>query len=61
MKRLDDVTAEDIGGGINLLDLGASGQPPEYWTRIAPLINLIGFDPNNQEARTSRKTKNQLS
>jgi FkbM family methyltransferase len=57
MKRLDDVTAEDIGGGINLLDLGASGQPPEYWTRIAPLINLIGFDPNKQECERLAKQK----
>src|SRR5215813_8166362 len=49
MKRFEDVTPEDIGGGINLLDLGASGRPPEYWTRLAPLTNLIGFDPNEGE------------
>jgi len=57
MKRLDDLTPEDIGGGINLLDLGASGQPPEYWTRVAPLTNLIGFDPNKQECERLAKQK----
>jgi FkbM family methyltransferase len=58
MKRFEDVMPEDIGGGINLLDLGASGQPPAYWARLAPLINLIGLDPNRQECErlTQQKT-----
>ena len=57
MKRFDDVTPEDIGGGINLLDLGASGNPPAYWVRLAPLTNLIGFDPNRQECERLEKQK----
>ncbi|HEY5701798.1 MAG TPA: FkbM family methyltransferase, partial [Gammaproteobacteria bacterium] len=46
-----ELTAEDIGGGINLLDLGASGAVPAYWKPLAHLTNLVGFDPNRDECR----------
>jgi len=57
MKKLSDTTPEDIGGGINLLDLGASGQPPEYWKPLAYLTNLIGFDPNAEECEQLKQQK----
>ena len=49
MRRLREISLEDIGGGINLLDLGASGQLPDYWKPLSHLTNIIGFDPNADE------------
>jgi len=49
MINMSDITPKDIGGGINLIDLGASGDVSSYWKPIAHLINLIGFDPNKDE------------
>ena len=49
MFKLSTIQPEEIGGGINLLDLGASGKLPDYWKPLAKLINLIGFDPNKEE------------
>lgn len=49
MFGLTAIKLEDIGGGINLIDLGASGNVPSYWKPLAHLTNLIGFDPNEKE------------
>ena len=44
-----NICAKQLCGGINLIDLGASGDASKYWAKLAPLINLIGFDPNEVE------------
>lgn len=49
MTRLRDLSIEDLGGGIHLIDLGASGGVAPQWQAIAHWINVIGFDPNAQE------------
>lgn len=51
MFQLPSLTPLDLGGGINLVDLGASGDPPDYWKPIAHWINLYGFDPNEAECQ----------
>ncbi len=35
--------------GINLVDIGASGNLDPKWKPIQSLINLVAFDPNEQE------------
>ena len=47
--RLSSLHTQDLDGGINLIDIGASGPGDPRWTPIAPLLNLIGFDPNTEE------------
>lgn len=49
MFKLSAVKLEDIAGGINLIDLGASDSVPPYWRPISHLTNLVGFDPNKEE------------
>lgn len=49
MFKLSTLTLENIEGGINLIDLGASDSVPNYWRPISHLTNLIGFDPNKEE------------
>lgn len=49
MKRLRDLTVDDLGGGINAIDLGASGGVKPEWRAIARWMNVIGFDPNAEE------------
>jgi FkbM family methyltransferase len=49
MFELSAIKPGDIGNGINLIDLGASGKVPSYWKSLAYLTNLIGFDPNEKE------------
>jgi hypothetical protein len=56
MKALAKLTTGDIDGGINLIDLGASGKIPDYWKPIAHLVNLIGFDPNEEECNRLNQT-----
>ena len=43
------ITLQDIGGGINLIDIGASGSLDTKWRPIESMINLVGFDPNYEE------------
>jgi len=51
MKRLRDLTIDDLGGGITAIDLGASGSVNPEWLPLARWINVIGFDPNEAECR----------
>ncbi len=60
MFQLSELTPEDIGGGINLLDLGASGAVPAYWKPLAHLTNLVGFDPNRDECRRLQKQQSEF-
>lgn len=39
---------EEIGG-INLVDIGSSGDLDRRWDPLRPYINLVGFDPNGEE------------
>lgn len=51
MSRIWDFSLQDLGGGVHLIDLGASGKLSDYWSRLAPFINLYAFDPNEQECQ----------
>lgn len=58
MINISSIIPKQIGGGINLIDLGSSGDVPQYWNSIAHLINLFGFDPNKEEClRLSSKKR----
>lgn len=46
LARLD---LDQIGGGINLVDLGSSGGLDPRWAPLQGLINLVGFDANEAE------------
>jgi len=41
----------DIVPGPVLVDIGASGDPPKIWSRIAPQSVFVGFDPDLREMR----------
>ena len=47
--------------GIQLVDLGASGKPPEYWQPIAHLVNLTGFEPNKSECERLELQKSKFN
>ena len=49
MKRLSDISIDDLGGGITAIDLGASGKVNPDWEALARWINVIAFDPNADE------------
>lgn len=49
MFNLSTLGRDDLDGGINLIDLGASGKIPPYWAPLARLTNVTGFDPNREE------------
>lgn len=49
MKKLRDFSLDDLGGGINCIDVGASGGVTAEWQPIAHWMNIIGFDPNVAE------------
>jgi hypothetical protein len=47
---ISKISLKDIHNGINLIDLGASGDASKYWENLVPLINLYGFDRTNWSA-----------
>ena len=49
------ITLQDIGGGINLIDIGASGNLDPKWRPIESMTNLVGFDPNSEECERLNK------
>jgi hypothetical protein len=49
MRQLRDFSIADFDGGINAIDLGASGSVNPAWKSIARWVNAIGFDPNAKE------------
>ncbi len=49
MKRLREFSLEELGGGLNAVDLGASGAVKKEWQPIAHWMNVVGFDPNAAE------------
>lgn len=51
MLFLKNLPLNKIAGGINLIDLGASGTLSSYWSRIENMINLYGFEPNEEECK----------
>lgn len=46
---LKHLTTHDLDGGLNLVDIGCSGQLDKKWAPMAGLINYVGFDPNEAE------------
>jgi len=53
--NIDEILDEVQLQGINLLDIGSSGHPSPRWSKLAPWINLIGFDPNEEECKRLEK------
>lgn len=41
--------------GINLIDIGSSGDLDKKWDPISPYLNLVGFDPNAAECKRMRE------
>jgi hypothetical protein len=39
-----------------LVDIGASGAPPEIWTKIASFCNYVAFDPDSREFSEQRSS-----
>jgi FkbM family methyltransferase len=46
---LHQLTTAQLGGGINLVDIGASGRPDPKWRPLQRRINYVGFEPNSAE------------
>ena len=55
-----NLAADDIGGGINLIDIGASGRLDRKWRPVERLVNLYGFDPNEDECRRLSAAKHHM-
>lgn len=45
--------------GITLVDIGSSGSLDAKWTPIKDLIDLVGFDPNEEECRRQNNLPSQ--
>jgi len=49
---LDTLSIDDaLGGGINVVDIGASGQMDDRWISLSAYLNVTGFEPNWEECR----------
>lgn len=48
-RMLAQLGLSQIGGGINLVDIGSSGGLDPRWSPLERLVNLVGFDPNEAE------------
>ncbi|MBG0791126.1 MAG: FkbM family methyltransferase [Desulfovibrionaceae bacterium] len=46
---LKELTVRDLDGGLNLVDIGCSGDLDAKWDPVLHLINYVGFDPNKEE------------
>jgi FkbM family methyltransferase len=46
---LASLTIDDVGGGLNVIDVGASGRLNRKWKPLQGLINLSAFEPNAAE------------
>ena len=46
---LKNLTLEDIDGGIEFIDIGASGGFPRGWQWLLSFINYYAFEPNQDE------------
>ena len=47
--NLNELTVDDIGGPIQLMDIGASGELDPKWNPLLSMIDLTAFDPNADE------------
>lgn len=61
MLSIKNLSLTQIGGGINLIDLGASGTLSSYWSKIENMINLYAFEPNEEECKRLRCANNNLA
>ena len=48
---------EVSSSGLNVIDIGSSGELNPKWDRIKKFINLIGFDPNAEECERMNAIK----
>jgi FkbM family methyltransferase len=55
-----DLSTADLDGGIQLIDVGASGSLDRKWRPIQQWINLTGFDPNADECQRLSEQRNRL-
>jgi FkbM family methyltransferase len=46
---LQSLSLSELGGGINLVDIGSSGALDRYWQALFSRLNLYAFDPNLEE------------
>jgi len=53
---LKELSLAEIGGGIKLIDIGASGALNGKWKALEPLLSLVAFDPNEEECRRLTET-----
>ncbi|MEB3295436.1 MAG: FkbM family methyltransferase [Synechococcales bacterium] len=48
---LKSLGLSELGGGINLVDIGSSGSLDRYWAALFPWLNVYAFDPNEAECQ----------
>ena len=58
---LKHVEPRQIDGGINLIDIGASGRLDRKWRPVQKLVNLVGFDPNQEECERLSLARHNLN
>jgi len=46
---MNEFVREIAAEGFNFIDIGSSGQLDSKWHPLRPLINIVGFDPNEQD------------
>ena len=54
----DTIFREIVCNGLNIIDLGSSGGLEKKWEDFNAHINLIGFDPNEEECARQNATPN---
>jgi len=53
---LQTLTLDDLGGGLNYVDVGARGGIDKKWKRVERYINLIGFELDAVECERLNRT-----
>ena len=49
----NDMKLDQLDGGLNFIDIGASGGFPRDWNQLKRLINYFAFEPNAEECEAS--------
>ncbi|MFT5496647.1 MAG: FkbM family methyltransferase [Kiritimatiellia bacterium] len=52
---LHDLSIDQLDGGLNFIDIGASGGFPRDWEQLKARINYFAFEPNAEECERLRK------
>ena len=51
----NDMKLDQLDGGLNFIDIGASGGFPRDWNQLKRLINYFAFEPNAEECERLSK------